>query len=89
MISGSFALHSRDELKEMIEAHGGRNQSAVAANTDYLLAGERIGPAKLAKARKLGIAIISEEQFLGMISDDENLTESIKNDKTTAQGTLF
>jgi DNA ligase (NAD+) len=89
VISGSFALHSRDELKAMIEAHGGRNQSAVAANTDFLLAGEKIGPAKLAKARKLGIAIISEEQFLGMISGDEILTESVKNDKTPAQGTLF
>jgi DNA ligase (NAD+) len=89
VISGSFAIHSRDELKGMIEAHGGRNQSAVAANTDYLLAGEKIGPAKLTKAKKLGIALISEGQFLGMISDGENLTQSTKNDKTPAQGTLF
>jgi DNA ligase (NAD+) len=89
VISGSFAIHSRDELKAMIEAHGGRNQSAVAANTDYLLAGEKIGPAKLTKAKKLGITLISEEQFLGMISDGENLTQSTKNDTTPAQGTLF
>jgi DNA ligase (NAD+) len=89
VISGSFALHSRDALKEMIEAHGGRNQSGVAANTDYLLAGEKIGPAKLTKARKLGIPIISEEQFLGMIEGDENLTSSEKNDNYPTQGTLF
>lgn len=90
VISGSFALNSRDELKAMIEAHGGRNQSGVAANTDYLLAGDKIGPAKLTKAKKTGVAIISEEQFLEMIAaDDGNLTESIKNDKTPAQGILF
>jgi DNA ligase (NAD+) len=89
VISGSFVLHSRDELKEMIELHGGRNQSGVAANTDYLLAGEKIGPAKLAKARKLGVPIISEEQFLGMIAGDENLTTSEKNDNYPTQGTLF
>jgi DNA ligase (NAD+) len=89
VISGLFALHSRDELKEMIEAHGGRNQSGVAANTDYLLAGEKIGPAKLAKARKLGVPIISEEQFLGMIAGDENLTLSEKSDNNPIQGTLF
>jgi DNA ligase (NAD+) len=89
VISGSFALHSRDALKEMIEAHGGRNQSGVAANTDYLLAGEQIGPAKLAKARKLAVPIISEEQFLGMIAGDENLTPRDKNDNNPTQGTLF
>ncbi len=89
VISGSFALNSRDALKELIEAHGGRNQSSVAANTDYLLAGERIGPAKLAKARKLGVEIISEEQFLSMIAGDENLTQSGKNDNNPKQGVLF
>ncbi len=89
VISGSFALHSRDALKEMIEVHGGRNQSAVAANTDYLLAGDKIGPAKLSKAKKLGIAIISEEQFLAMISGDENLTPGEKNDNNPIQGSLF
>jgi DNA ligase (NAD+) len=89
VISGSFALHSRDELKEMIEAHGGKNQSAVAANTDYLLAGEKIGPAKLAKATKLGVAIIGEEEFLRMTAGDENLTNSDKNDNNPKQGSLF
>jgi DNA ligase (NAD+) len=59
VISGSFALHSRDALRDMIEAHGGKNQSAVAANTGFLLAGAKIGPAYLSKARILGITIIS------------------------------
>ncbi len=89
VISGSFALHSRDALKEMIEAHGGRNQSAVAANTDFLLAGEKIGPAKLAKARKLGIPIISEEQFLAMTGDVEKSTPSDKNDNNPQERVLF
>ncbi len=64
VISGTFENHSREELKQMIELHGGRNQSAVAANTDLLLAGAKIGPAKLAKANKLGIKIIGEQDFL-------------------------
>jgi DNA ligase (NAD+) len=95
VISGSFEQHSRDGLKEMIEAHGGKNQSAVAANTDFLLAGSKIGPAKLAKARKLGIEIITEQQFLAMIDgnipgqSDENLTTSEKNDNNPKQGVLF
>ena len=54
----------------MIESHGGRNQSGVSANTDYLLAGDRIGPAKLNKARKLGVRIIGEEDFVRMLSGD-------------------
>jgi DNA ligase (NAD+) len=85
VISGSFATHSRDELKEMIELHGGKNQAAVASNTDHLLAGERIGPAKLAKATKLGINIITEKQFLEML----DLTNGVKNDNIPAQGELF
>jgi DNA ligase (NAD+) len=89
VISGSFAIHSRDQLKAMIEAHGGKNQSAVAANTDYLLAGEKIGPAKLSKARKLAIPIIGEDEFLVMIGHVENSTTGAKNDKNIAQGVLF
>jgi DNA ligase (NAD+) len=89
VISGSFTLHSRDQLKAMIEAHGGKNQSAVAANTDYLLAGEKIGPAKLSKARKLAIPIIGEDDFLEMIGIDKNLTNGVINDKNIAQGELF
>ena len=70
VISGTFSEHSRDQLKELIESHGGRNQSGVSANTDYLLAGDRIGPAKLNKARKLGVRIIGEEDFVRMLSGD-------------------
>ena len=67
VISGSFARHSRDRLKELIELHGGKNLSAVSSNTDYLLAGDKIGPAKLAKANKLGIKIIGEDEFERML----------------------
>lgn len=69
VISGTFLRHSRDELKKLIESHGGRNLAAVSSNADYLLAGENMGPAKLAKARKLGVEIIGEEQFERMIED--------------------
>ena len=71
MISGKFSNHSRDELKELIEIHGGRNLAAVSANVDYIVAGENMGPAKLKKAEKLGVKIISEEDFIAMIGSDE------------------
>ncbi|MDR0768863.1 MAG: NAD-dependent DNA ligase LigA [Dysgonamonadaceae bacterium] len=67
VISGTFLLHSRDEYKALIEKNGGKNSGSVSAKTDYILAGENMGPAKLEKARKLGIKIISEEEFLKMI----------------------
>lgn len=67
VISGTFQTHSRDELKALIEKHGGKNLSGVSPKTDYLLAGDKIGPAKLKKAEKWGIRIISEEEFSEMI----------------------
>ena len=67
VISGTFLLHSRDEYKALIEKNGGKNSVSVSAKTDYILAGENMGPAKLEKARKLGIKIISEEEFLKML----------------------
>ncbi|MDR0835599.1 MAG: NAD-dependent DNA ligase LigA [Tannerella sp.] len=67
VISGTFAQHSRDEYKAMIEQNGGKNVGSVSGNTDYILAGENMGPAKLEKARKLGVKIISENDFLKMI----------------------
>ena len=76
VISGSFELHSRDELKAMIEANGGKNLAAVSANTTYLLAGAKIGPAKLQKAQKLGIKIISEQEFLAMIEGATPIAET-------------
>lgn len=68
VISGVFAKHSRDEYKEMIEAHGGKNVGSISKKTDYVLAGENMGPAKLEKAQKLGIPIINEDDFLAMIN---------------------
>ena len=68
IISGTFFKFSRDELKLIIEQNGGRNVSSVSKNTDYFLAGENIGPSKLEKAKKLNIRIISEEEFIQMIS---------------------
>ena len=67
VVSGRFASRSRDEMKALIDAHGGRNLAAVTAATDYLVAGEKTGPAKMQKARRLGIPIITEEELLAMI----------------------
>ncbi len=66
VISGTFTRFSRDELKKMIEENGGKTAGSVTAKTSYIIAGENMGPAKLEKARKLGIAIIGEEDFLKM-----------------------
>ena len=71
VISGSFVRHSRDELKTLIELHGGKNLAAVSGTTTYLLAGDKIGPAKLQKATKLGVKIISEEEFEAMIGPEQ------------------
>lgn len=68
VISGVFNYHSRDEYKKIIEAHGGKNVGSISAKTDYVFAGENMGPAKLEKAQKLNIPIINEDQFLGMIN---------------------
>lgn len=67
VISGTFSKHSRDEYKALIERNGGKNSGSVSGKTDYILAGDNMGPAKLEKARKLGVKIIDEEQFLAMI----------------------
>ena len=68
VISGVFARYSRDELKGLIEDHGGKNSTSISARTDYILAGENMGPSKYQKAQKLGIAIINEDQFLAMLT---------------------
>ena len=78
VISGKFLDHTRDELKELIELHGGKNQSGVSTNTDFIVAGENMGPAKLQKAEKLGVKILSESDFVALISGDEQ-----NNDTTT------
>ena len=69
VISGTFSKHSRDEYKAMIEQHGGKNSGSVSSKTHYILAGENMGPAKLEKASKLGVKIISEDEFLNMIAE--------------------
>jgi DNA ligase (NAD+) len=68
IISGVFEKYSREELKELIEKNGGRNVSSISGKTDYLLAGDKIGPSKLEKANKLKIKIISEDEFLKIIN---------------------
>lgn len=67
VISGTFSRHSRDEYKEMIEHNGGKNAGSVTKKTDFILAGENMGPAKYEKARQLGIPMIDETAFLGML----------------------
>ncbi len=67
VISGVFTLHSRDQYKQMIEQNGGKNSGSISKKTDFVLAGENMGPAKLEKARSLGIPIINEQEFLAML----------------------
>jgi len=67
VISGSFSKYSRDELKALIELHGGKNVGSISKKTSFLLAGEKIGPSKLAKVEKLGIDLKNEDQFLELI----------------------
>ncbi|MBD5234700.1 MAG: NAD-dependent DNA ligase LigA [Bacteroidales bacterium] len=69
VISGVFSHHSRDEYKELIERHGGKNAGSISKKTDFVLAGENMGPAKLEKASKLGVPVISEDDFLKMIGE--------------------
>ncbi len=69
VISGVFRHHSRDEYKALIERHGGRNVGSISAKTSFILAGENMGPAKLEKASKLGISIVSEDEFLARIGE--------------------
>ncbi len=67
VISGTFSSFSRDEYKNMIEQNGGKNVGSVSKKTSFILAGENVGPAKLEKASKLGVRIVSEEEFLKML----------------------
>lgn len=67
VISGTFSHHSREEYKELIEANGGKNVSSISKKTSFVLAGENMGPSKLEKCEKLGIQIISEDDFLAML----------------------
>lgn len=68
VISGTFVTMGREELKALIEQHGGKNAGSISSKTDYLVAGENMGPAKLEKAQELGVKIVSEEEFLSIIN---------------------
>jgi DNA ligase (NAD+) len=68
VISGVFGNHSRDEMKMLIEQHGGKNSGSISSKTDYVVAGENMGPSKYEKAQKLGIPILSEDEFISMLS---------------------
>ena len=94
VISGKFAGLSRDDMKSMVEQHGGRNLAAVSANVDFIVAGDNMGPAKRQKAEKLGIKILTIEEFMAMISDTPQIeTEASASDthntNDAVQGTLF
>lgn len=95
VISGKFAGRSRDDMKALVEEHGGRNLAAVSANVDFIVAGENMGPAKLQKAQKLGITILSEEEFMALISSAESTVThqpeepQHTTETTIIQGTLF
>ena len=67
VVSGVFTKFSRDEIKASIEKNGGKISSGVSKNTDYLVAGEKMGPSKLEKAQKLGVKIISEDELIAML----------------------
>ena len=71
VISGTFARHSRDEYKALIEANGGKNTGSVSKKTSFILAGENMGPEKLKKAETLGIRLVNEDEFLQMIGEND------------------
>ena len=70
VISGTFDRHSRDEYKQIIERHGGKNTGSISKKTDMILAGENMGPSKLEKAKALNIPIVDEISFLQMIGEE-------------------
>ena len=96
VISGKFVGRSRDDMKALVEEHGGRNLAAVSANVDFIVAGENMGPAKRQKAEKLGITILNEEEFMAMIEGAPTVEHApapehkpAKEEAKPIQGTLF
>ena len=87
VISGKFEGRSRDDMKALVEEHGGRNLAAVSANVDFIVAGENMGPAKRQKAEKLGITILSEDEFMAIINSHEASSKSDVASTEVAQGT--
>ncbi len=70
VISGVFSRHSRDEYKAIIERNGGKSAGSISSKTSFILAGDNMGPAKLQKAKALGVRMVSEEEFLGMVNEE-------------------
>lgn len=70
VISGTFSRHSREEYKQIIERYGGKNVSSISGKTSFILAGENMGPSKLEKATKLGVALMNENEFLALIGSE-------------------
>jgi len=87
VISGTFTHHSRDEYKELIERNGGKNVSSISKKTDYILAGENMGPAKREKAAALGIPMLDESTFLAMITPSAPDTPKDSTADTTTDTT--
>ena len=83
VVSGVFSSFSRDEIKQLIEYHGGKNSSSISSKTDFLLAGEKMGPEKKKKAEALNVKIINEDEFLKMIEEPR------EKKATPVQGRLF
>ena len=95
VISGKFEGRSRDDMKALVEEHGGKNLAAVSANVDFIVAGENMGPAKRQKAEKLGVTILSEAEFMALIEGAERIEHSVESEPKAGvvgapiQGTLF
>ena len=96
VISGKFVGRSRDDMKALVEKHGGRNLAAVSANVDFIVAGENMGPAKRQKAEKLGVTILNEEEFMALIEGTPAVEQvsipepqPTKEEAKPIQGTLF
>ena len=101
VISGKFEGRSRDDMKALVEEHGGKNLAAVSANVDFIVAGDNMGPAKRQKAEKLGVKILTEDEFMALITQAESSNvattpeptaepeERVMVDTKPIQGTLF
>ena len=89
VISGVFQHHSRDEYKAIIERNGGKNVGSISGKTSFILAGDNMGPSKLQKAEKLGVAIVDEETFLkiieGSATDDSAIAEDSMAESSIAE----
>ena len=85
VISGNFSI-SRDDMKALILAHGGKNSGSVSSRTSFLLAGEKAGPEKLKKAESLGVKVISEDEFMDMIGAENEIAERVSEQSSPVEG---